>query len=374
MEGVTVTRGRPGVLVAAHLPPPVHGMSVATAAFVEALKEEASKSDTQLSIHRISADSNRTQIGHHLERIGRVLTAVVSLLRHRHSLTSLYVSVDADFGMIYTMALCGAARLCHITSYAHHHSASYLGQAPKWRVQLLCRVAGPAAHHIMACPDAVERFESIYPKSEIDLVPMWFAINDPSPSRQRVKPTPSHVTIGHMSNLRLEKGLKDVFDTADSLAARGIPTRLVLAGQPRSEQESAFLALQGDHDRFVLDYRGPVFGRDREDFFADIDVFVFPSVYRHEYTPLVLGESIARGIPIVTRETICCRKEFFERAGLVLHDDADFVAESAKWIEDLLNIEDMWDSLSAGMIKFKCEFKEAGDRASEVARNILGIL
>jgi glycosyltransferase involved in cell wall biosynthesis len=176
-----------------------------------------------------------------------------------------------------------------------------------------------------------------------------------------------------MSNLSIDKGLKDVFKTADRLATLGIPARLVLAGQPSGAEEAAFLKEQCNQDRYLLDYRGPVSGSDRERFFADIDIFLFPSVYRHEYTPLVLGESIIRGIPIVTRETICCQKGSFGRAGLVLLDTMDFATACTDWIEELLTVDGMWNSLTSGVYDFKEEFKAARYKAAQLARDILGV-
>jgi glycosyltransferase involved in cell wall biosynthesis len=51
----------------------------------------------------------------------------------------------------------------------------------------------------------------------------------------------------------------------------------------------------GDHIYHV----GHIDGREKEEFFEKIDVFIFPSLYVHEAAPLVCLESMSAGVPFI---------------------------------------------------------------------------
>ncbi|MFY8195373.1 MAG: glycosyltransferase, partial [Novosphingobium sp.] len=106
--------------------------------------------------------------------------------------------------------------------------------------------------------------------------------------------------LGHLSNLSLEKGLDRFLSCGfgpDGTARTD--RRLVLAGAPSTPEatealEKAALVL-GD----TLETHGAVSGERKAAFFRDIDLFVFPSLYRHEAQPLVALEALAYGKPVI---------------------------------------------------------------------------
>ena len=108
----------------------------------------------------------------------------------------------------------------------------------------------------------------------------------------------SFVTIGHLSNLSVEKGLEDVYRTYELLKADGVDVRMVVAGEAATQRDLDVVEdAKCAHPEIVH------LGRLRRDqlglFFASIDVFLFPSRYSNEAEPLVVLEALANGVPVM---------------------------------------------------------------------------
>jgi glycosyltransferase involved in cell wall biosynthesis len=86
-----------------------------------------------------------------------------------------------------------------------------------------------------------------------------------------------------------------------------------------------------------VEYRGPVYGREKAQFFADIDVFLFPTRYEHESWGIVLTEALSVGCPVVTRSRGCVPWIVRQGCGVVIEAEDDFptVASEliARWID-----------------------------------------
>ena len=107
--------------------------------------------------------------------------------------------------------------------------------------------------------------------------------------------------IGHLSNLSREKGLDTVLETLIAGRKQSLQLDLVLAGPAGGAlHETIQRAHQALGDS--LDFRGPVTGRAKVDFFRAVDVFFFPTRYAYEAQPLVVLEAMSYGIPVVATD------------------------------------------------------------------------
>jgi glycosyltransferase involved in cell wall biosynthesis len=77
--------------------------------------------------------------------------------------------------------------------------------------------------------------------------------------------------------------------------------------------------------RGYVDYLGPVFGGDKEAFFRAADVFLFPSRYRNELSPLVVWESLLHGVPVIAYRAGCLTEAAVGEGSLILDPDAPFL-------------------------------------------------
>ena len=103
---------------------------------------------------------------------------------------------------------------------------------------------------------------------------------------------------------------------------RGLPIRGVLAGPIVHAADRHFVHGLKEELGARLDYRGPVYGAEKVQFFRDIDVFVFPTSYENEAQPMVLFEAMAQGIPVLSCDRGCIRSQVAE-GGEVFRQEVD---------------------------------------------------
>ena len=97
---------------------------------------------------------------------------------------------------------------------------------------------------------------------------------------------PGPLRLGYIGQVAAHKGFELLLDALDQLD----DVVLVCAGPgPLVEVAEA-------HPK--VEYRGVVGGADKEQFFADIDALVLPSLW-HENAPLVIDEAACRGVPVI---------------------------------------------------------------------------
>ncbi|MGD9622971.1 MAG: glycosyltransferase [Mycolicibacterium sp.] len=136
------------------------------------------------------------------------------------------------------------------------------------------------------------------------------------------------LTLGHLSNLSREKGIAEVVDLAAALHRTGRRLRLVVGGPVMDTEARVHLDRAAKELGQLFEYRGPLVGQEKFDFFEEITHFVFPSRYVHEAVPLVLYEAMAAGaVCVATRQGSI--PEQLERCPSLLASNADsFVEET----------------------------------------------
>lgn len=135
-------------------------------------------------------------------------------------------------------------------------------------------------------------------------VSVAYALKSPPQGRTSKDPFEARrLTVGHLSNLTLEKGLDEVIRFGRAAMQHGNVERVILAGPVMGSAEQALLDGVASEDGF--EYRGPLTGQLKEEFFQDIDVFVFPTRYRNESFGLVAWEAMLRGVPVIAYRAGC---------------------------------------------------------------------
>ena len=108
-----------------------------------------------------------------------------------------------------------------------------------------------------------------------------------------------------LSNLIVSKGLVDLLDACEILRKKGVKFECSIVGAETEEFSGEKLQKEID-DRGLtrnVRYLGKKYGKDKEEVYAQSDVFVFPTYYPNECFPLVLLEAMQHSLPCVsTRE------------------------------------------------------------------------
>ncbi|MCP3979803.1 MAG: glycosyltransferase family 4 protein [bacterium] len=306
------------VLVIGPMPPPVHGMSAVTAEVADRLTR---RFDTLVA--DTSPGSLVRGMRYHARKCRRVLRA--ARIMSRAGGGSVYLPCDARWGLLYTTLLTGLARLLGRTVFLHHHSFAYINDNDA-RMRVMTRAAGPTLQHVFLCPCMARRFSELYGAETRSHVLSNAAFYDAGAAEPRT--TNAGLRVGHLSNLCSDKGLDIVLDTFRELAQRHPDARLVLAGPADSGADRARIEDAREEFGERLDYRGPVYAADKQRFYRDIDVFVFPTRYFNEAQPLVLLEALSVGIPVVSYSRGCIADIVGDTGGRCFDSASDFVGEA----------------------------------------------
>jgi glycosyltransferase involved in cell wall biosynthesis len=320
---------RPHIFIAGQFPPPVTGFSFITLKMARFIADSYATTTIDLSPHR-----NRGGIRYHLRRLILALRGVLLLLQKPTTNSSrvLYIACDGGVGLAYTIILCTAARLLAHRIYVHHHSFSYVTSFSRLMLCLLL-IIGKDATHIFLCQTMADLFIARYKK------PLKFEILSNSAFVDVASALPEHNTarqdgrlvIGLLSNLNNVKGLGLFLDLLRQTAHLCMNVRGVLAGPPDSDAERAAIETACRELGHKLDYRGPVYGEAKSDFFRSIDVFVFPTRYANEAQPIVVFEALAHGIPVLSYDRGCILSQV-GACGAIQERDADFLPFALEWL------------------------------------------
>lgn len=325
------------ILFIAPLPPPVHGQAVTCAYLLTTLREQglAVRAVNEGPAGRRGADSICHRVRAVVIAVGRLLEDAI----HGRS-GAVYLSVNANWGMLVTALLAALARLTGHTLTLHHNTAAHVDNQ-RALMRLVACFAGPEATHLCTCRYMTSRLKEAYAPhltktavlSNVVTLPAFPAIDDGYARKQSL-------VLGHMSNLSFEKGVREAVNTLKEIRLRGFDARLVLAGPASTSAVAKFV--QDSVSKFspYIEYRGPVYGMAKEHFFSEINVFLFPTTYVNETQGIVNLEALRHGVPVVAYARCCIAEDINDKAGLAVPLMCPFAQAAADWIMTHLIDED----------------------------------
>ncbi|TWT73746.1 Glycosyl transferases group 1 [Posidoniimonas polymericola] len=343
--------------VFAVLPPPTTGMTLCTRLIADRLAAIGAVGELNLS-----DGSAKITLSFRVAKFFRTLGALLRLLSGASRGGALYMSVNARRAMWYNIAAAAAARLWGSRVAAHHHIYAYITK-PDWRVKLLDRVMGPSGVHVVLCDDMQSHLKSLYgcragflqlPSTVMMTGGADDATQDSSESTEEPFGGQREFRVGHLANLSYDKGIDHVFGVFSKLLESHDSVKLVLAGPVMDAEARERLAgAQRDYpDR--LDYRGPVYGADKEAFFRDIDLLLLPS--RFDAQPVVISEAFERAKPVLAIGWSCI-------PGLIGPNDSWNICPKANYVDKASGVIENW-------ITRPDEYQSASQRALERAAEL----
>lgn len=315
------------VLVIGQIPPPMDGLAYITSEFANLLNE-----DNDVKVLNISPRTSKRGLAYHLTRAATVLFASFHLiLDARIGNRVCYMPCQSDIGLIYTIYLLALSRALRYPAYLHHHNFGYINEHRRM-MRFALQIGGPDVVHIFLCEYMQERFGQTYwtPKQSAVISNSAFV---PSQAVAR-SPVGAPLKVGLLSNLSREKGLYHFLDLLRAGRSDGLNIEGLLAGPLREAEDKAAVEAAQKELGNALTYAGPLYGDKKQNFFASIDVFVFPTMYVNEAQPTVLYEALAAGNLIVTYERGCTGSQI-GRDGLVIPQDEPFVPLALDWLRKI---------------------------------------
>jgi glycosyltransferase involved in cell wall biosynthesis len=323
------------LLVFAHTPPPHHGQSYMVKLMLEGFGgDRRGDSDAQTKRGEVECYHVNARFSDHLEDIGMFRWEKALLVlrycceavwcRFRYGIRAFYyVPAPGKRAALYrdwiVMLLCRP----FFTQFVHHWHAVGLGDWLKhegtfWERWVTHRLLGrPTLGIALAIPSM--RDALWFRSREVAVIAN--GIPDPCPDfEQAVLPAREarvaarHVAaesifeVLYLAHCTAEKGLFDSMDGVvllnQRLRAAGSPVRarLTVAGEfPREDEKRDFFErLRNEETAAAVRYAGFVGGETKDRLLAESDCLCFPTYYHAESLPVVVVESMAVGLPIVT--------------------------------------------------------------------------
>lgn len=278
-------------------PPPIHGAAIINERLMQAL---VSRGGDVVKLNLISRNFTNRQ-PRLIFLSGKLLATTKALLFFLYLATqrkrkTLYISTAGGLGKLFELPFIIVARASGSRIWIHHHSFNYLDQPHPFE-KFFFLLAGSKSTHVVLCDQMEKRLTTFYhinPHRIHTLSNSAFISNKGIP-----EPTPKIDinTIGFLSNISFEKGIREFIDSCRSLERHHIRYKALIAGPFASVKVRDYV-----HDAckqlHSLSYIGPVYGETKTTFLDNIDIFLFPS--HNEAEPLVIYEANARGVYVLS--------------------------------------------------------------------------
>ncbi len=301
----------PKWLFAGPLPPPVHGQAIATSRLQQALTPHL-----RLEVLDTAAGGRGAwpRIGAHWALLRRCL--------ERRGVR-LYLSLNANAGMVLSVVIAIAVLLRGGRVVLHHHSFAHIRRA-----RMILRPLGLAAErvlHLTQCPRMGALLQAQYGGWRCASLHNA-ALVDPALRQLPLRGAGPKLVLGHLANLSEEKGLTRALQAFVALRDAGYDAQLLLAGPAVDEHAQGVLrqacSAHPEHVRWM----GPLNVEGKREFFAAIDVFLFPSLYRNETQGIVNLEAMAAGVPVIAIDQCCVGADIGQDGGAAVANADEFDA------------------------------------------------
>jgi glycosyltransferase involved in cell wall biosynthesis len=329
---------KPLVVVIGPFPPPIHGVAAATQFVAENLRRHVRLLQANLSIG--SARGAHA----HIRKSWGAIKAIICLLRQSFNGQKrvIYMAVDGGLGKLYNITICSVAAALGYKIFLHHHSYAYIYRH-SLLMDMLMRVGGAAATHVMLSEGMVESFASQYrklPKPRTFVLSCAAFVNPPTKPCKRQS---GLVRIGFFSNLIIEKGVDTTVDLLRAARKEGLPVKLMLAGHAPDRRAIEFVNSARAEFGEVIEYEGPLSEEQKIAFYTNIDIFVFPTRYVNEAEPRVVIEALSFGRPVLSVARGCIAKDVGKKGGICVPINEDFVSRVlprlCQWCQDRALLE-----------------------------------
>jgi len=284
-------------------PPPITGAAMNTQKVLEALRMNGvhvTPISTAVSLKR-----ENSGLSYHFKRVGRIFGVVSELIGASNRRAVLYIVPDAGLGTWYTVLYAALGMLAFWKVIFHHHSFRYITR-PSLAMRLLVGLTRSKALHVFLSESMARGFVSRFGALETIVAGNASFVGGSLADMEAAAPRrDGTITIGHLSNLRRNKGFFAAAETFERLADDGLPVRLHLAGPiTEKEVEPRLHALQEKYGDRVY-WAGLVSGDAKTAFYRSLDVFLFATTHPQEAQPNVVYEALAAGIPVLATPRAC---------------------------------------------------------------------
>jgi glycosyltransferase involved in cell wall biosynthesis len=342
------THGADLVLVAP-APPPYGGQS----GYSVYLRQRLEESGFVVSFIPLVTRDPRDGAAGLLRKLVRGVTASLALMigpRRRRA----FVVLDSGVGLLLDALLIAILRLKGARAVVSHHTFKYFNRSSRL-FRLTLAAGGRGLSHAFLCGRMAELFDATYPgrAGQTRLVVSNCRRTPPQSARPDLR-AQGQLTLGYISNIAFEKGIREFFELVSASNGKLGGVRGLLAGPATTKEVEAYVRSELAGRSGNVEWLGPVYADDKADFFRRLDFLVFPSSFENEAQPNVLFEALSFGVPVITLSRGCICEDLRSAGSLVVEDPKDFVAQGAAFLADVTSR----DALAAHKAQAGARFAE----------------
>ena len=293
------------------LPPPVHGFSSVCAMMLNLLKARMA-----VEVFDRAPSRSARAIGF-VQQLSRAVLYLATCIGKRD--TALYLALSGGRGQLIDLIYVLISKLFRRPIYIHHHSYAYIN-SPSLLSRCFFALVRNASHIVLSpkMGSALTRVYGLVPGVVRVVSNAAFYRWDDAYQVQANEAAP--LQLGFLSNISFEKGIVEFFDILAALNRRGIEYRAHVAGPvaPEARQRFDELLRSAPH----VQYAGAVYGAEKERFYRQLDIFLFPTRYANEAEPLVIYEAMRCGVHVMACDRGSIAEMLRDGAGLVLPREA----------------------------------------------------
>ena len=292
----------PRILFIVPLPPPVHGSAMVSQQIMESALINCT---FRCDYVNLSTSRRMDEIGKRgAVKLWRMASAFLKtfwlLLIHRYSLCYLAITCHGA-GFLKDAPFVLLCKLFRRIIVIHQHNKGMATDVNRWPYKWLLPMVYKKAKVILLSWHLHPDIEMVVPKENVMICPNGIEIENVGQINERDKEN----RVPHLlflSNLIESKGVFVLLDALKILADKGLSFYCDFVGGETKEIDNEKFTLEVNRrnlGRQVI-YHGRKYGAEKERYFTDADIFVFPTYYSNECFPLVLLEAMQLGLPCIT--------------------------------------------------------------------------
>lgn len=334
------------IAVIGPFPPPLGGASKNTQILAHRLSLVSSICEVKTSADNLA--HGRSLVGH-IRRLIIIIKGAARLLMYGRRLTVAYIVPDGGFGLFYSCLLLAAARCFVRTVFVHYRNYSYISQ--KFPLMVAFQKLLPRDRvHIFLSKKMKSEFEDAYGSNGVARICSNAAFVNPAHDDSRT--FNEKMTVGFLSNICAEKGFELFAELVDRYNAEygDGSVHFHVAGAPvaanDSEKLNSWLANAEN-----VQYWGPVYGQRKTQFLSQLDVLVFPTLFRQECQPNVIFEAMAAGVMPMAISIGCIPDMYGELEGWQYRNAKEFKSRAAGAIAELASSRELLEQMKSRALR-----------------------
>jgi glycosyltransferase involved in cell wall biosynthesis len=227
----------------------------------------------------------------------------------------LYLALSGGRGQFIDLIYVLVGKLFRQPIFIHHHSFIYIN-SPSWLNRCFFALVRDATH-IALSPKMGQALVRVYGLNSAAIIVLSNAAFYESDEEARAPgDDAAPLQLGFLSNISFEKGIVEFFGILERLTRAGVPYRAHVAGPLAPDARQTFNELLGAAGD--VEYVGPVYGGQKDRFYRQLDVFLFPTNYANEAEPLVIYEAMRQGVHVIACDRGAIAEMLGNGAGLAV--------------------------------------------------------